>query len=489
MSRKRNAPEHIAVTPRPAKSPMAGLSKAGISAIAAAVSAALATGCAGVSDHGAQTLHVQTQYAPLAFPDAPRGGVGPLGAPAVLFVEAANRALDDEPLRLALHLRTEPAPRDRALVQSPLIDVPGDFPTVYEAVAAGEAGGGLNAAIDIAIANGTAFGELLVAGLPFGMEPDEFAAYLYEGGGLKLQQELYDETFNARLIVIPIALTGTQGGGWFAEPLPAPADDSRSAAEAAMRTLCGQDRIVRWPRPAAQIWGEACAAAGVDAAYLGGGTRCLDATAPCPSAENPARTDLNGLAFGGFKPGSPPQRLALLGHVDGYELNMPLTDVMIMREVLGQSAKPLEAADLRPIIGKTPYYYGATWHQALSYVELVVNTNAWNDLSAGQRRKIEDAAQRSFFTTYALSLHVQDRAMAAMVRNGAQIGAWPAGLLTLLREATDRYLDARADALTAKGDASYRRTLDHQRAYIDARKTFFDLGDVTQGRAKLTEQP
>jgi TRAP-type mannitol/chloroaromatic compound transport system substrate-binding protein len=55
----------------------------------------------------------------------------------------------------------------------------------------------------------TAFG----ASLPFGLTAQQQNTWLYEGGGLKMLQELYANKFG--LIQFPAGNTGTQMGGWF----------------------------------------------------------------------------------------------------------------------------------------------------------------------------------------------------------------------------------------------------------------------------------
>ncbi len=119
--------------------------------------------------------------------------------------------------------------------------------TIYDAAAAGTAADGIDMGIGISNQNGLSFGELHVTGLTFGLEADEFAAYLFGGGGLELQQEFCDQHFDSRLIVLPFAITTTQGGGWFPEPLPNPALDPGMDDEAAMAALCSKPWNLRWP--------------------------------------------------------------------------------------------------------------------------------------------------------------------------------------------------------------------------------------------------
>ena len=65
----------------------------------------------------------------------------------------------------------------------------------------------------IGLASWTAFG----TALPFGLNSRQQNAWLYEGGGLTLLQELYDQTFG--VIQFPAGNTGCQMGGWFREEI------------------------------------------------------------------------------------------------------------------------------------------------------------------------------------------------------------------------------------------------------------------------------
>lgn len=64
----------------------------------------------------------------------------------------------------------------------------------------------------------TAFG----TSLPFGLTAQQQNAWLYEGGGLALMQELYARKFN--VIQFPAGNTGTQMGGWFNREINTVAD-------------------------------------------------------------------------------------------------------------------------------------------------------------------------------------------------------------------------------------------------------------------------
>jgi TRAP-type mannitol/chloroaromatic compound transport system substrate-binding protein len=65
----------------------------------------------------------------------------------------------------------------------------------------------------IGLAPWTAFG----TAMPFGLNDRQQNAWLYEGGGLALLQELYDQQFG--VIQFPAGNTGCQMGGWFRDEI------------------------------------------------------------------------------------------------------------------------------------------------------------------------------------------------------------------------------------------------------------------------------
>ena len=434
-------------------------------------------------------IHLQSNFPPLSFEGAPPGGAHPIGGLGYRFVEIANQALAHLDLRLVFHVPGQVHPKDAGAVEPPIVKLSERFRTIYAAVAAGEAGGGADIGIGIGNQNGFPFGELYVAGLPFGMEAEEFAGYLYGGGGLALQQEIYDWHFDGKIKILPIALTTTQGGGWFPEPLPNPDGDPALSDEAAMAALCRKPWILRWPAPGSKGWELACARVGAPAAFIGPETRCADPRSPCPAPDNPEARTIDRLTFGGFVPGAPPHGFLLNGNIDAYELNLPFNEVQMIKMTLGQSALANEAADLRPVISRAPYYYAQTWHQPLTYVELVINRAFWAELPAPARRIIETAAQSATLENWAVSLSRQGEGIELLKANGAVVLRWPKGLLRLLRAANDDYLDQRAEALAVQGDDTYRRALMHLRAYQRRQATYADFGDLNQGRAGLPASP
>ncbi len=433
-------------------------------------------------------LELQTNFPPLLITDAPEEGAHPLGGPIMRFVRTANAALAPLGHRFTYHLSGEVPSSDAGQVMGPVADMD-RFETIYDAVAAGRENEGLNFGVGISNQNGLSFGELHVAALPFGLEPDEFVAYLYDGGGLVLQQDLYDKHFGGNLIVLPIAITPTQGGGWFPAALPDPDTDTALSAEAAMRLLCQKPWIVRWPEPGAGIWREACRSIGAPAAEIGATTRCQFADQMCPATDNPESMRIDRLSFGGFVSGIPPHVFLKTGNVDAYELNLPSTEVLMIRMATGQAGTPSAQADLSDVIKPAPFYYGQTWHQPLTYVELLINRKAWADLDDATRQAISLAADSATLRSWSAALSRQGESIALLEANGALVGRWPEGLLEQLRAAAEVYLDEKARRLAAQGDTDYGRVLVHMRDYQEEQSAYSDFGDMNQGRASLPTTP
>lgn len=431
---------------------------------------------------------LQTHFPPLLIPDAPLEGAHPLGGPTLRFVTTANQLLANFDHRLQYRVSGSVPETDQGRVTGPIADM-SQFETVYAAVATGQEAGGLDIGVGIANQNGLSFGELYVAALPFGLEADEYGAYLYDGGGLELQQSLYDKHFDNRVVVLPIALTPTQGGGWFPEPLPDPDTNPELTPTAAMEALCGKPWIIRWPEPGAGIWRHACDEVGVSAAVIGAKTRCEIPNGACPSADNPIAVDIDRLSFGGFVPGIPPHVFLKTGNIDAYELNLPSTEVLMIRLATGQAQTLSQEADLTAVIEPAPYYYGQTWHQPVTYLELLINRDFWQDLSPAVRHTIRIAAESSTLRSWTAAISRQGQGIELLEKNGAQVGRWPAGLLDLLRQATQVYLDDKAAQLAAAGDTDYGRVLTHMRAFQAKQAKYGDFGDINQGRAQLPTSP
>ena len=431
-------------------------------------------------------IKVQSRYSPLQFTDAAPGGAHPIGGPSLAFVLKANKALAPLGIEFLFHNSGKVNAYDEANVLPELIDRK-KFGNLYGAVAEGEAGGGINAALSIPASSGLAFGEMLSGGLPFGMAPDEYASFLYYGGGLVLQQQIYADAFDGKIITIPVALTGAQGPGFFPEQLPDPDNNPDLSDADALAEFCNMPIIVRWPDSAAAVIKEACATVGVETALIGQETRCEDPKAVCDPAKNPDNKVINDpkvLTFGGFAPGVIPHAMFSNGNIDAFELNMPGDDIQFLKLATKQLDKTDAEADLNGVA--PPYKYSGSWHQPILMVELVLNKAFWDGLSSAQQNLINAVAQATVVDINAERMSLQGNAIARLETTGVTHLAWPNGLLQELRKAMPAALNSLADEAAEKGDMSVRLWLDAAWAFQQKNAAFFDYGDINQGQAGFT---
>lgn len=431
------------------------------------------------------TIKVQSRYAPLQFVDAAPGGAHPIGGPGHAFALKANEILEPFGITFQVHASGNVNSFDEHNVLPQLIDRR-EMGNLFHAVAAGEEGGGINGALTIPAESGLAFGEMLSGGLPFGMAADEYASFLFHGGGLELQQAIYDDAFDGKIVTIPVAITTAQGPGFFPEPLPDPDADPNLSNDDALLQLCQTPMIVRWPDSAAAVMTEACAGMGVTTARIGQQTRCEDAKAECNPAtnpDNPVQFEPEALTFGGFAPGVIPHSMFSNGNIDAFELNMPSDDIQFLKLISGQQGKTDAEADLSDV--GLPYKYSGSWHQPTLTVDLIVNKAYWETIPEAERTLIEAIAKAAILDTQTERMSLQGDAIAQLEAAGVQHLSWPTGLLDKLRAATPAALNKVADQAEANGDSSVRRWLDAAWAYQEKNAKYFDYGDINQGQSGI----
>lgn len=430
-------------------------------------------------------IKVQSRYSPLQFTDAAPGGAHPIGGPGHAFILKANEILKPLGINFIMHNSGKVNKYDEKNVLPQIIDRK-KFDNLYKAVAAGEKNGGVNATLSIPAESGLAFGEMLSGGLPFGMEPDEYASFLYYGGGLALQQKIYDEAFDSKVITIPVSLTTAQGPGFFPKKLPDSDNNPKMSDDQALTEFCKMPIIVRWPGSASEVIKEACAQVGVETANIGKNTRCEDAKAVCDPAinpSNPVKNEPTVLTFGGFAPGVIPHVMYGNGNIDAFELNMPTGDIQFLKLMTKQLDKKDADADLEGIA--PPYKYSGSWHQPILLVEMVVNKDFWNELTETQQNLIKTVAQSTMLDTQAKRLSMQGDAMDLLEASGVTHLTWPQGILNKLRSAMPSGLNKLADKAMKDGDNSVKLWLDASWAFQKKNAKYFDYGDINQGQAGI----
>jgi TRAP-type mannitol/chloroaromatic compound transport system substrate-binding protein len=155
--------------------------------------------------------------------------------------------------------------------------------------------------------------------IPFGPEPNEYLAWMWEGNGMQLWQQLYDnEGYNVKVLVCGV-ITG-ESGGWFNREI---------------NTIHDFNGLrIRSLGMAAEVF-EKIGAIPVSI----GGSQVYDAL--------------------------------LNGTIDAAEVSTPLVD---------EGMKFYEVAE---------YNYYPGWHQRSSLLELLINKDVWNSLTAHQQMVIE----------------------------------------------------------------------------------------------------
>lgn len=430
----------------------------------------------------AETLiSVQSRYPALQIPGALPGGAHPIGGVSKAFVDHANAALAPFGVRFEMHAPGTVGRWDEDLLPA-LVERSDWDGSYHNAVAAGPEAGGLVAALGIPANSGLAFGEFFSGGVPFNLGAAEFISFLYEGGGLALQQALYDEAFDGAIKVIPIAVTPGQTSGFFPAPIPAGADD-----EAALVAFCRTPMIVRYPGGAAAVIRAACREVGEDVASIGRGTRCEDAKAPC--GDNPDNRVVNEpvrLTFGGFAPGAAPHMMAANGNIDAYELNLPTEHVAFLKIASQQAGVSDEEADLSE--SALPYHYLTAWHQPFLYAELVFNRDAWEALGSQTQGLIEMAARSAVLSTFANRTAHQGAALERLSEAGVTHMAWPQAMLERFRAVADDAMMRLAENKAEAGDATLVEALTAMTAFRDAEAYYLE-GSAVPARKVLPESP
>jgi len=161
-------------------------------------------------------------------------------------------------------------------------------------------------------------------------------------------------------------------------------------------------------------------------------------------------------------------------------------------EKLGASVTQIPAGDLfvsleRGVLDATEYsmpvvdrnlgfqkvakhYYFPGWHQPSSTMELMINKEVWEGLSAGQHAAIEAACQATIVWQLARGVSVQAEALAAIEADGVTIHQWPPEILAAMRAANEELL-----AEMSAADSDFARALASQRAYLEAQAPWSEI--------------
>jgi TRAP-type mannitol/chloroaromatic compound transport system substrate-binding protein len=343
------------------------------------------------------------------------------------------------------------------LIQLPGIPaIPAQFPDIVAAVAAGQAGGGFDAAYISGGDLNKVWGFLYNSGVPLGPSFDEFLGFLYGksvDGGSKTGLELAQEILAARgqgIVALPIVGSPEQLSGYFREPL----DDVRGHRGIGLAGLCQQHWTLRYLPPGEDVLNRAC-----------------------DDLVEDGRIPAKNISFIEAVPGGGSLLQAVLsGTVQGLEFATPLDD---LSQLFGSSGN-VGTAGLR-------FVHTPGWQQQFLITWMIVSKPVWDSLDARQQALFQAVAQAHVASSYGENLRQQGPALQAILdanhgnpKSEIVLSRWPLGDLGRLRAATIRVLDDRttSSAFSVNDRTDYARILEALRNYVHVNDIYWDHRQV-----------
>jgi hypothetical protein len=329
---------------------------------------------------------------------------------------------------------------------------------IVSAVAAGEAGGGFDAAYISGGDLNRAWGFIFNSGVPFGPTFDEFIGFLYgrsidsgQKTGLDLVQELLDLR-GRNVIAVPIVGSPEQLSGYFFEPM----EGVHGHHGIGLAGLCEQPWHLRYLPPGENVLSQAC-----DDLVAG------------------HKIARKNISFVEAVPGGGSLIDAVLaGTLDGFEFATPLDDV----SQLFNTANNPGTVGLR-------FVHTPGWQQQFLITWMLINKQVWSSLNAGQQILIQTVARDHVLSSYGENLRQQGPALQFILDanqhdgdpdNDMVLTRWSTHDQTRLRDATIHVLNARIDdpAFAAADRTDYARVLEALRLYVRANDHYWDLREV-----------
>jgi TRAP-type mannitol/chloroaromatic compound transport system substrate-binding protein len=329
---------------------------------------------------------------------------------------------------------------------------------IVSAVAAGEAGGGFDAAYISGGDLNRAWGFIFNSGVPFGPTFDEFVGFLYgksigdgQTTGLELVQQLLDLR-NRNVIAVPIVGSPEQLSGYFFEPM----ESTHGHQGIGLAGLCEQPWRLRYLPPGENVLNQACD----------------DLVAS-------HRIARKNISFIEAVPGGGSLIDAVMaGTLDGFEFATALDDV----SQLFNTANNPGTVGLR-------FVHTPGWQQQFLVTWMLINKQVWSSLNPGQQILIQTVARDHVLSSYGENLRQQGPALQFILDANKRDGnpddnlvmsRWSAHDQARLRDATIRVLNGRIDdpAFAATDRADYARVLEALRLYVRANDHYWDLREV-----------
>lgn len=329
---------------------------------------------------------------------------------------------------------------------------------IIAAVAAGQSGGGFDAAYTSGSELNKTWGFIYNSGVPFGPTFDEFIGFLYGksvGNGQKAGLDLVQDSFDLRgrgVVAIPIVGSPEQLSGYFFEPM----DNVPGHKGIGLAGLCQRQWVLRYLPPGENVISLAC--------------DDLVASHKIPR---------KNLSFVQAIPGGGSLVDAVLAKtLHGFEFATPLDDV----SQLFSTANNPGTAGIR-------YVHTPGWQQQFLITWMIINKSVWSALTPAQQIMIHTVAREHVISSYAENLRQQGAALQVIMdankndknpENDLVMARWPQRDQIRLRDATIRFLNARADdqSLPANDRDDYVKILDALRLYVHANDPYWDNRQV-----------
>lgn len=345
---------------------------------------------------------------------------------------------------------------------TPTPAIPKAFKSILAAVGAGGplAGGtGFDAAYISGSDLNPTWGFIYNSGVPFGPNFDEFLGFLYgkslDNGtatGLDLLQQILERS-GSNVVAVPIVGSSHQGSGYFMLPV----GNAGPTPGIGLAGLCQQTWTFRYLPPAQYVLDRAC-----------------DNLVTAGVIPKKHIKFITALAGGGSL-----VKAVADGQLQAYEFATPLDDVS---QLFG-------LPEGNPGTVGTRYVHFPGWHQQFLITYMIINRKVWGTLSPAQQALVSSVARDHVLSSYAENIRQQGQKLKEILtandgdaneKKRLVLVQWPQGDLTLLKDATIQFLNARiSDAKLAEQDRkNYASILDALRTYVSLNNGYWKVRDV-----------
>lgn len=338
--------------------------------------------------------------------------------------------------------------------------IPGEFKNIVAAVGAGgplAGGSGFDAAYVSGSDLNPVWGFMYNSGIPFGPNFDEFIGFLYgksvddgKKSGLNLLQEILEKE-GSNVVAVPIVGSSQQISGYFMLPV----GDAGSTPGIGLAGLCQQNWTFRYLPPAQFVLDCAC-----DNLVKGG---------IIPEKNIKFVTAIAG--------GGSLVKAVQDGHLQAFEFATPLDD----------ASQLFGLPEGNPGTVGTRYVHFPGWHQQFLITYMIINKNVWNRLTPSQQTLVTSVGRDNVLSSYGENIRQQgEKLNQILTANDGLPGKelvlvqWPLSDLTLLKDATIQFLNARGSdtKLKEQDRRDYTKILESLRAYVSSNNGYWKVRDV-----------